>query len=137
MAKLLNMEGVAYVLLQDRELPLEDQTIFHIRPLKVKERSAVQDGTLVTEIDWAGPKNQGGKGIMRHLSGTQQMLALTCGLEKIENLKTESGEVLVYNKDLPSGLKEKVLDRLNPEWLKEISEKILVLSGLSKEEEKN
>lgn len=137
MAKLLNLEGVKYVLNEEKDLPAEEQTVFHIRPMKMKERAQVQDGSLVTEIEWAGPKNQGGKGVMRHLTGTQQRLALDLCLEKIENLKDSDGTIIIYNKEIRYAEREKVLDRIPPEWTKEVADRILILSGLTKEEEKN
>lgn len=137
MAKLLNLEGIEYILKDDLALPKEEQTIWHIRPLKLKERAEVQDGAIVTELDFAGPKNGVGKGIMRHLSGTQQKLALTYGLVKIENLKDSEGKAVQFSPETKATEKEKVLDRIPPEWTKEITDKILLISGLTKEEEKN
>ena len=137
MAKILSTESVKYVLKSDREAPEAERSIFHIRPLRWKERSEVQDGVLVTEINMSGPKNQVGKGIMRHLSGTTSRTAIEKGLVKIENLRDAEGNLVKYEEDSTATHKEKVLDSIPPDWTKELSDEILKMSGLSKEEEKN
>lgn len=137
MAKMLSMENVRYVLKFEREIPAGDQTVFLIRPLKWKERADVQDGIIVTEINMTGPKNQAGKGMMRHLSGTQARIAVEKGLVGIENLRDDKGELVKYSEDSPTNAKEAVLNAMPPDWTKELAEAILKMSGLLKEDEKN
>jgi hypothetical protein len=136
-AKSMSMVPVEYVLKIDRELPKEEQTKFHIRPLKWRERADVQDGMIVTEINVTGPKNAPSRGVMRHLSGTQARVAVEKGLIRIENLRGPTGEIMKYDESSDATWKETVLDSLNPEWTKEIAEEILIMSGLAKGEEKN
>lgn len=137
MAKTLSLEPIEYVLEFEKEAPEEEKTKWFIRPLKWRERAEVQDGVIVTEINVMGPKTGGQQGLMRHLSGTQSRLAVEKGLEKVENLLGPNGEVIKYEKKMDPKYREQVLDSLDPSWTKEIGDKILKMSGLLKEEEKN
>jgi len=137
MAKALSLEPTVYVLEFERTVPSEDQTKWHIRPLKWKERAEIQDGMIVTEINMRGPKDGSQHGTMRHLSGTQAKLALEKGLLKIDNLIDDKGDVIKYVKSMPYTQREGILDRIPPEWVKEITDEILKMSGLQKDEEKN
>jgi hypothetical protein len=136
MAKLLTMDSVQYVLKFERDSN-DDKTIWHLRPLKWKERAEVQDGMIVTEINMLGPKTQTTKGTMRHLSGTQAKMAVEKGLVKIEGLRSHDGQLIKYDHDMSQEHRDGILDRIPPEWTKEIAEEILKMSGLMKEEEKN
>jgi len=137
MAKMLNMDAIKYVLKFERDAPEEEQTKFYIRALKWKERADVQDGIIVTEINMTGPKNQSGRGTMRHLSGTQARIAVEKGLVRAENLRAQDGSIVKYGEDTDAAKKETILDMMPPEWSKELAEEILKMSGLLKEEEKN
>lgn len=138
MARTLSLEPRHYVLEFEREEPEESQTKWLIRPLKWKERTEIQDGMIVTEFNMVGPKTKAAQqGVMRHLTGTQNRLAVERGLLEIENLKGPDGNVLVYNQNVDAKHRESVLDSLPLEWTRELAEQILMLSGLGKEEEKN
>lgn len=137
MSLLISTEPVKYVLKEQRDKPEGEQVIFHLRALKHRERAAIQDGAIVTEISMVGPKNQQTQGVMRHLSGTQMVKALDAGLVKIENLRGADGNLVKYEKESDSAHKESVLDTLDPTVTKELADEILKLSGFSKEEEKN
>lgn len=137
MAKTLSLEAQEYVLEFERNEPEESQTKWHIRPLKWRERAEVQDGVIVTEIAMSGPKDTQKHGLMKHLSGTQQRLAIEKGLVKVENLIGPNGEVIKYESTMDAKKREDVLDSIPPEWTQEIANVILKLSGLTKDEEKN
>lgn len=134
---MFSTEAIKYVLKFEREALEGEQTVFHIRPLKWKERAEIQDGMVVTEINMTGPKNQSGRGTMKHLSGTQAKLAIEKGLVRIENLRNHLGELVGYELDGDPTHKESILNAIPPEWTKEVAEEILKISGLMKEEEKN
>lgn len=137
MGKILSMEAIPFVLAFERETPEGEKTVWHIRPLKWKERAEVQDGMVVTEINVTGPKNQANKGVMKHLGGTQARIAIEKGLVRVENLRDRSNQLVKFDDSLTPEAKERVLDMIPPEWTKEIADEILKLSGLMKEEEKN
>ena len=137
MAKALSLEPIEYVLEFERDEPEENQTKWVIRPLRWKERAEIQDGVIVTEINMNGPKNISQGGLMKHLGGTQARMAVEKGLESIINLQGPDGEIIKYEKSMNAKHREEVLDSLDPEWTRELAEKILKMSGLSKDEEKN
>lgn len=140
MAKInFTSEPREYILKCDQGEPAEAQTKWHIRPLNWKERAEIQDGMIVTEISMLGPKNQqdGNTGRMLHKKGTQSRLAIEKALVKIENLRDSKDELVKYDENTNAKNKEKILDLLPPEWTTEISEEILLMSGLLKEDEKN
>ena len=137
MAKTLSLDPVTYILESEIELPDDQQTKWIIRPLTWRERSAIQDGVIVTEVQQAGPKDKGGIGVMRHLTGTQFRSAVEKGLVEIQNLQGPDGSVLKFNSTTRPGEKEKILDSLPPDYTNEIAGKILEMSGLTKREEKN
>ena len=137
MAKTLSLDPIVYVLDFEKNEPEEEQTKWHIRPLKWRERAEVQDGVIVTEISMMGPKTGQQHGLMKHLSGTQSRLAIEKGLVKIENLKGPNDQIIKYEKGMDPKYREEVLDSIPPEWTKEIAEQILKMSGLVKDEEKN
>lgn len=140
MAKInITSEPREYVLKEERNEPEESQTKWVIRPLGWKERADIQDGMIVTEIAMMGPKNneEGQTGRMLHKKGTQSRLAIEKALVKIENLKDSKGDLLKFDETTNAKQKEKILDMLPPTWTTELSEEILVMSGLLKEDEKN
>ena len=139
MAIALKLEPKQYILKCDLELAKEEQTIFHIRPLKFKERAEIQDALLETEIQALGPKTKDANRLSRQriMLGKQMELTLMSGLESIENLKDPDGQVIDYNKKKPMNLKLAVLDLLKVEWCQEITQEILNMSGMAGDEEKN
>ena len=136
MAKTLSLEPIKYILEGERESPKGDQTVFHIRPLRLRERSELQDKALVSEMKTTGPKTDN-VSVFRHLGGTQSRLALETGLIKIDNLLGPDGSTLKFDKNSTPKKREEILDSLHPDWVTEITGKILEISGMTKEEEKN
>lgn len=137
MAKAMSLKPVAYVLDFEKNAPKEEQTVFNIRPLTFSERAEVEDAGLATEMNMLGPKNQHSMQTIRHLSGTQNKMAVERGLVSIQNLKGDDGSLLKYEIETDPVHKTNVLNSLPPEWIVELSKRILVMSGLRKEEEKN
>lgn len=137
MGKTLSLEPITYILKEERDALEADQTKWHVRPLTWKERAEVQDGIIVTEIKMTGPKNGQQSGLMKHLSGTQARIAVEKGLVKVENLLGPDGKEIKYEHNMDAKHRENVLDQIPPNWTSEISDVILRMSGLMKEEEKN
>ena len=137
MAKLIVITEVPYVLKQDLELPESEQTSWHIRPLKFKEKAKIQDSSIVTHLGWAGAKGERKDAEMHHMTGTVAKMALEAGLVKIENLTDSNGNPVAFHQDQTPANREKVLDMIPPAWLKEIAEEILKISGMTEEEQKN
>ena len=138
MAKLLQTGPKDYVLKHERESSDSEKTIWKIRPLTFKEKCDIRDSVIRTEINMGGPKTKENQtGVMAHLSGTQERKTIYAGLVAIENLKNEKDETLLYNQQVSQKQRDQILDLLPTEWTKEIADEILVMSGLTEEEEKN
>lgn len=107
-----------YVLKCDRELPVEKQTVWLLRPLKVREMAAVKNEALVMD-----QKTQE----LRSHSGTSELTIVQRGLVGVENFKDADG---VDVKFLLSGgvVADAFLDRLANDWRVELSNAISRLS---------
>lgn len=138
MAITLKLDTVEYVLKSDRKAAKEEKTLFHLRPLLFRERTAIQDSLIETETAILGPKNaKKNTSIQRIKLGEQMEKAILAGIEKIENLKDPAGKVIPYHRNMESKKRVAVLDVLRVEWCQELSQEILRISGMGADEEKN
>lgn len=137
MAMGLTLSERPYILKCDRDLPAEEQTTFHLRPLKFSERCEIQDQILATEISARGPKDGDQKSLARINTGRANYLMLIHCITKIANFKDAAGTLVEFNGKSTEAQKQAVFDILNGEWTTELADEIRRISGMSREEEKN
>lgn len=126
---------IRYVLVADRDLPLEQQTTFLLRPLTNVQRKLVEDGSLVMD--------KGGSVLPR--VGSVKLDILRAGLAGWENLrdaegsevecKTEPAKVNVLGSNI-SPVTIACINRLHPADLEELVDAIQSTSRPSVDEGK-
>ena len=115
----------------DRDLPVEEQTVFNLRNLKPKEEKLIDN--LI---------GFGDTGTNLRL-GDQVEIALACGLESVENFFDELGKEVKVQRETAkihgfvSPLKESFLELIPKEVRSELSRVIIDGSDLGDEEAKN
>ncbi len=115
-----------YVLLVDRELPPEQQTIFELKVLSARDLAAIQDGATKGNVD----------GSLEFKSGTQTLRILEMGVRGWRNFKDDTGADVPYRENNGKPRPEN-WDCLRPEWRRELANAITEQNRLSEEERKN
>jgi hypothetical protein len=108
----------AYVLECDRDLPTEEQTIFHLRGLTVSEEASVSDSMILAH---------GGSNDLTFRAGTHQLTVLRFGLRGWDNLRDGDGAEVPFEqtKGHPRHITDECLDRLEGRWRQELVNAIL------------
>lgn len=114
-----------YVLECDRQLPVEQQTVFVLRGLTVSEQADLEDRLAVL---------RGGDIAMQ--SGTQKVTILRLGLVGWRNFRTADETEVLFEavKGHPRHVTDGCLDRLDPEWRTELCNAITERGRLSRAE---
>ncbi|MBI5427542.1 MAG: hypothetical protein HZA02_04595 [Nitrospinae bacterium] len=124
-------EKIRYILKGDRDLPVERQTVFLLKPLRAKDAARMQDGAAEIDI---------GKGradsTMRIMSGTQTLEALRSGLAGWENFKNAQGEEVVWRENNGEPRPE-MFDLIAAKDRRELAERIIEGRDLPDESAKN
>lgn len=116
-----------YVLKCDREQPPEKQTVWLIRPLRVREMASVKNEALVMD-----QKTQE----LRSHSGTSELTIVRTGLVGVENFRDQDGVDVKFL--LSNGVvADAFLDRLANDWRVELSNAISKLSEVSESDRGN
>lgn len=115
-----------YVLLCDRELPPEEQTIFHLKALSARELAEIQDKAARADMD----------GNFEFRSGSQTLRILEIGVRGWKNLRDAQGNEIAFreNNGRPRG---ENWDLLLPEWRRELANAITEQNRISGAERKN
>lgn len=130
-----NKSTEKYIAKIDRNLPENEQTIFHIRQLTVEQESIIED-----ELGRVKP---GGDFAIN--MGTQSLLALNMGLESVENLFDDDGKPVDMERDESKKLlagkvrpfQESSLSRIPRAVRNEVAQYIINGRELGDETEKN
>ncbi|MDD5762175.1 MAG: hypothetical protein PHP88_06650 [bacterium] len=115
-----------YVLLVDRELPPEQQTVFELKVLTARDLASIQDGSTTGNVD----------GSLMFKSGTQTLRILDLGVSGWRNFKNESGAEVPF-RDNNGKPRSENWDVLRPEWRRELANAITEQNRLTEEERKN
>lgn len=117
-------ESFPYVLLEDRALPVEQRTTFHLRRLPTRLMLALDNLTSLTT--GAGQEND-----VAVRLGDRQIVALRAGLCGWDNFADAEGKPIPFEmtrgRSLISGVvvddaaKESAIEWLRPEWAKELA----------------
>lgn len=118
-----NRDLFDYVLKEDRELPAEQQTVFHLRALS--SRVAMRMHTLAQVKPVALLAGVAGWKNFRDAAGNE----VVC--------KHAKGKVIVEGIELDKPLSEESLDYLSPEWCNELAAAVLTNNRLSSDDAKN
>lgn len=115
---------VRYVLAQDRQLDLADQTVFLLRPLTAREFATIEDAmSTVTP-----------SGEVRVATGSQTLRTLEVGLTGWENFKTPDGVQVPFRHPQTQVIQ---YEYLRPDWRRELANEILGLTRVTDTERKN
>ena len=118
-----------YILTEDRDKPLEDQTVFKLKVLTARELANVEDGMAALISD---------TGEVAIKTGSQLLKILQFGLRGWENLKDGSGNDVPYRGRGPSGEPHpETLDKVQPHHRRELADTITEVNRLDEEEAKN
>jgi len=115
-----------YVLLVDRELPPEQQTVFELKALSARELATIEDGSVRSDRE----------GKLEYLSGTQTIRILELGVRGWRNFKDPAGTDVPFRENNGKPRHEN-WDLLRPEWRRELANAITEQNRLSEEERKN
>ena len=114
---------IRYVLLQDAALPLPEQTTFLLKTFSARELAQIEDGSASISAT----------GEQRVYTGSMRLRALEIALVGWENFKERSGLAVPFD-EVNRG---KNLDRLAPEWRREMANHVLAETRLTEAEVKN
>lgn len=136
---------VPYILEEDRELPEEDRSVFHIKPIPAKVQSDLQDSLFT--FGNIGKSAEGGEAFneVKYHAGKLQLETILHGLTRVEHypIPTILDKERTSYKDLawdgnPSRTQKlELLDYIKPKHRAEVARAIDDLSTLSEEESKN
>lgn len=123
-----------YVLRDERSKPVEEQSVFLLRPLTLAQETALKDSVAAVDAGNSVSIRQ----------GTQELKALQYGLEGWENVRDSKGNEVpfkattrkVNGKDV-SQVDDATLAMIPPKYRAELAEEITNGSGLSGDEAKN
>jgi hypothetical protein len=113
-----------YVLEEDRKLPVEEQTVFHLKVLSARELAQLEDSMSTVKL--------GAEGTMQINSGSHVLKVLDMGLVGWDNLLNEAGGVVAFDKK-----DVRRWDYLRPEWRRELTNAITEQTRPTKDEVKN
>lgn len=116
-----------YILKRERSLPIEQQTIFHLKVLTARELAGIEDN--VSRINTAD-------GSMTVKTGSTILDTLKKGLRGWENFKDAQGNAVLYreNNGVP---RDDNFDRLLPADRRELANAITEQNRLTEEQIKN
>ena len=123
MAVALTLTQKEYVLEVDRDLPVDEQTKFFIKPLSAKQNAAIQDGMKFSKSE---------KGAVIDNIGSHTLDTLKSGLVGWENFNDADANPIKFVKNM-----EDNIDKLCVEYRYELSGAIMELSNLGPIKEKN
>ena len=114
-----------------RDLSVEDQPVFILKPLSARESARIQDGAIESTVG-----GKGGETTMRVMSGGSALKALASGLTGWENFKTPDGTLVefLHNNGKPH---PENLDRIPSAIRRELAEVITEGAEMDEEAEKN
>ncbi|MEY2742312.1 MAG: hypothetical protein RIS21_680 [Planctomycetota bacterium] len=115
-----------YVLREDASLPVEDQTVFLLRSLTVRDDEMIQNSKMVA--------SSGGE--FRLQPGTEDLMTLRLGLIGVENFRDGAGKMVHFDADKAGRVTDAFLSRLKKEWRNEIADQIRTLNALTVDEKK-
>jgi hypothetical protein len=115
-----------YVLREDASLPVEEQTVFLLRSLTVRDDETIQNSKMVA--------SSGGE--FRLQPGTEDLMTLRLGLIGVENLRAGSGKLVHFDADKMGRVTDAFLSRLRKEWRNELADQIRALNTLTTDEKK-
>lgn len=116
-----------YVLHDDQSLPPEDQTIWLLRSLTVRDDEMISNSKMVAS----------GQGEFRLHPGTEDLMTIRLGLAGVENFRDASGKVVHFETDKNHRVTDAFLSRLRKEWRSELAEQIRAINTLSADEKKD
>lgn len=120
-----------FLLKEDRELPVDQQTRWFFKLLRYDAYVRSQDGLVEFRGD---PKTDDQRTIV--LSGSQESTILCEGLIRCENFRDEDGTELQVPEGRDKNNKMKFLSYLKPAWRRELAQAILGDSDLGEAKEK-
>lgn len=115
-----------YVLLVDRMLPPEEQTVFNLRVLSARELAEIEDGAAKSDL----------AGNIEFRGGTQTLRILSLGVTGWRNFRDAQGNEITFRENNGKPRAEN-WDCLRPEWRKELANAVTEQNRLSEEERKN
>jgi len=115
-----------YVLREDASLPVEDQTVFLLRSLTVRDDEMIQNSKMVA--------SSGGE--FRLQPGTEDLMTLRLGLIGVENFRDGAGKMVHFDADKRGQVTDAFLSRLRKEWRSELADAIRTLNTLTTDEKK-
>jgi hypothetical protein len=118
-------KGFDYILVEDRTLPVEQQTVWELRALTVGEQTDVQD-SLRTE------KAETGETLWK--SGTMVLQTLRAGLRGVRNFMDTDGKAVKFETDKSGKVTLEFLDLLLPKWRNELANAIAAGGQLSEKD---
>lgn len=122
MAIALNLEKKEYILEIDRDVEVEKQTKFFIKPLSAKQSAAIQDSMKISKEGNATIDN----------IGSYTLDILKSGLVGWDNFVDSEGNQIKFSKHQDDNI-----DRIPLEYRYELSSAIMELSNLGEDKEKN
>lgn len=115
-----------YVLMCDRQLPLDQQTTFHLKVLTARELAEIEDKAARADM----------QGNLEFRSGTQVIRILTAGLKGWSNFKDSSGAEVPF-RDNNGTPRQENWDLLKPDWRRELANAITEQNRMTDAERKN
>lgn len=138
---------VSYVLKEDRELPEDERSVFHVKPIPAKVQADLQDGLFSFGGNIGKVADGGDEAFneVKYHAGKVQLETLLHGLMRVEHYqiptpldaKRVSFKDLDWNGNLTRTKKLELLDFIAPKHRAEVARAIDNLSTLSEEEAKN
>lgn len=115
-----------YVLKCDRELPHEEQTVWELKPLDVREAAQIEDGAVLFNSDGQEAKVA---------SGSTTIKILQLGLKGVRNFRNRDGsEVQFTTAKKGTVVSDTFLSRIGPEHRRELANAITEAAHLSEDE---
>jgi len=115
-----------YILREDASLPVEEQTIFLLRSLTVRDDEQIANSKMIAS----------GAGEFRLHPGTEDLMTLRLGLIGVENFRDANGKTVHFDADKSGRVTDSFLSRLKKEWRTELVDQIRTLNALTVDEKK-
>lgn len=115
-----------FVLKEDADQPEDQQTVWILRTLTVRDDETIQNVKMVAN----------GNGQFLLQPGTEDLMTLRVGLVGVENFRDAAGKTVHFETDKQGRVTDSFLSRLHKEWRNEIADKIRSLNVLTVEEKK-
>ncbi|MDA8122246.1 MAG: hypothetical protein M0Z38_06745 [Deltaproteobacteria bacterium] len=117
---------IEYVLLCDRDLPPEEQTMFELKVLTARELAKIEDGSARADVS----------GNIEFRSGTQVINILNVGLKGWRNFKDAQGREVPFRENNGAPRPEN-WDYLTPDWRRELANAVTEQTRVTETERKN